>query len=102
MGDTPDDGSFAAFLAANPDQAAALATYQANNDTGDPNLQPVYYNPITKVYGPVTLPVQAGYTGPDTTTPVNTGRASTPSVNYGLIAAAAVALFFLYAGGGRR
>jgi hypothetical protein len=72
LGDATDDGSFAAFLAANPDQAAALANYQDQNP-GDPNIQAVYYNPVTKVYGPATLPAQSA--GPA----IPTGTSTTPA-----------------------
>lgn len=83
-----DAGDFASSLT--PDQTAELAAYQAANP-GDPNLAPVLYNPVTQVYGPVTIPAQMGFTSPT----------NTPAQNqtFVLLAGVALAALFFFSSG---
>jgi hypothetical protein len=54
------DGTFDDYLAANPDAAAAVTAYRSSTaGATDPVLQTFYYNPVTGITAPGTMPAQS-------------------------------------------
>jgi hypothetical protein len=84
MGDATD-GTFSDFLAANPDAAAAVTNYRSSAaGASDPVLQTFYYNPVTGITAPGTMPAQSPGDTPTGTAAAIASSSATSSAFLGI------------------